>query len=388
MKVDYLKLSDSKSFPLGNNVVDFFSKFTIDYDIQIVEFFYDPEGVDYDYLANLDYHAKLIFWVCTDSIISKQTFNYYENTVIEPFDKMQDICRHHSDKKFVLLCHQSNLEQYVNVPNLYVEHIINIKLEKRYKKCRLKNFGNKPRSWFCINNYLREHRVGVISYLLADREIRLYGKIGFNPIFQLQQERFKRIINSYFKFNKRQMKQINKGYNELLKLPFSGLAKGVIRDPIDNYNKKLSTLYESTFLEIITGSLYFEPTPFFSEKEIQCVYGMNFFIFINCPYSINVFKNKFGFDVFDDIIDHSYDSIRDPTQRLVQAIDCNKNLLTSPKTLANLWKENRQRFEENIDLMDNYLYNKEFQQDFDFGIIKKVLKDMDIDVKLKEYYKG
>jgi hypothetical protein len=388
MKVDYLNLSDNGSFPVGSNVTDFFSRFYIDYDIQIIEFLYDPEGVDYDYLANLDYHAKIIFWVCTDSIIDKSTFNYYADKAIKPFDKMQDICRHHSDKKFVLLCHQSNLEQYVNVPNLYVEHMINIKLEKRYKKCRLKNFGNKPRSWFCINNSLKEHRLAVISHLLGENKVSRYGKIGYTPGFKMERERFLDIIKDYFKFNKGEMQQIINGYNNLCKSSFSRLTNSVIKDPIDNYNYNLYPVYESTLLEIITGSLYFEPTPFFSEKEIQCVYGMNFFIFINCPYSINVFKNKFGFDVFDDIIDHSYDSIRDPTQRLVQAIDCNKNLLTSPKTLANLWKENRQRFEKNIDLMDNYLYNKEFQQDFDFGIIKKVLKDMDIDVRLKEYYKG
>ena len=61
-------------------------------------------------------------------------------------------------------------------------------------------------------------------------------------------------------------------------------------------------------------------------------------------------------DVFDDIIDHSYDAIEDPEQRLRQAINLNKDLLTDINKVKQLWKDNRNRFVNNVNFARNTLY--------------------------------
>jgi hypothetical protein len=64
-----------------------------------------------------------------------------------------------------------------------------------------------------------------------------------------------------------------------------------------------------------------------------------------------------GIDVFDDIVDHSYDSIADPTDRLYHAVVDNIRLLTDLEFVKNQWKSNRSRFVNNIDFVKDKMYN-------------------------------
>jgi len=54
-----------------------------------------------------------------------------------------------------------------------------------------------------------------------------------------------------------------------------------------------------------------------------------------------------GIDMFDDVIDHSYDIIEDPALRINSAIDLNLDILTSSNVIE-LWKENKYRIDKNI----------------------------------------
>jgi hypothetical protein len=64
-----------------------------------------------------------------------------------------------------------------------------------------------------------------------------------------------------------------------------------------------------------------------------------------------------GMDMFDDIIDHSYDTIENPIDRLYTAITSNIELLTNNQKTKQLWKDNRQRFVNNVAFAKNTLYN-------------------------------
>jgi hypothetical protein len=54
-----------------------------------------------------------------------------------------------------------------------------------------------------------------------------------------------------------------------------------------------------------------------------------------------------GVDMFDDVIDHSYDIIEDPAERINAAIDLNLDILTSPIMLER-WKQHKYRIHKNI----------------------------------------
>jgi hypothetical protein len=83
-----------------------------------------------------------------------------------------------------------------------------------------------------------------------------------------------------------------------------------------------------------------------------------------------------GLDMFDDIIDHSYDNISDPAERLECAILNNKELLTNNKRTKDLWIKNQNRFKNNIDFCRERLYN--FYNTRSNDLFKEILHDYNI----------
>jgi hypothetical protein len=62
---------------------------------------------------------------------------------------------------------------------------------------------------------------------------------------------------------------------------------------------------------------------------------------------------KIGIDVFNDIIDHSYQYIEHPGQRVVEAILRNLNFLKNMELQATLRNQNIDRFNSNLELVRN-----------------------------------
>ena len=65
-----------------------------------------------------------------------------------------------------------------------------------------------------------------------------------------------------------------------------------------------SVAYKDTALNIITETSVTQQ--FFTEKTFKAIYAKQFFLLVCAPNSVDRLR-KFGFDVYDDVIDHSYD---------------------------------------------------------------------------------
>ena len=61
--------------------------------------------------------------------------------------------------------------------------------------------------------------------------------------------------------------------------------------------------------------------------------------------------------MFDDIVDHSYDLIDNPIDRLYSAIYNNHKLLTDNNYIKELWIQHKDRFESNINVAKSSMYN-------------------------------
>lgn len=114
-----------------------------------------------------------------------------------------------------------------------------------------------------------------------------------------------------------------------------------------NYEEYLRDFYRTTVVDVITETLYYNRSISPSEKYFQSVYGMNFPIMISCPGTVDYLR-KHGFDVFDDVIDHSYDKIEHDVNRIIYAINSNFEMLANPAVARAKWHECRERFEKNI----------------------------------------
>jgi hypothetical protein len=123
---------------------------------------------------------------------------------------------------------------------------------------------------------------------------------------------------------------------------------------IKNYQNNLRSLYKNSFVEFVSSTLFLEQTIAMNEKFTNCIGGFNFPIFISSVGTVEHVRNL-GFDVFDDIVDHSYDLILDPIHRLHTAIHTNQHLLITHENTKKLWSQSQHRFQNNFDFLQNKL---------------------------------
>ena len=109
-------------------------------------------------------------------------------------------------------------------------------------------------------------------------------------------------------------------------------------------------------MEIVAETTFKEPTLLLTEKTQNAFMGCNFPIFIS-TYGTVAFLREMRLDMYDDIIDHSYDTITDPVERVYAAIYNNKELLSNNNNTKKLWKENVDRVKSNAAFFSQTMYD-------------------------------
>jgi len=237
---------------------------------------------------------------------------------------------------------------------------------KQIKPVTEKNFLGKH--VVCLNRLMRMHRIVLLSYLYAKK----YNKHIHLTALKLPN-----------KSNKSFMDQVDwnftpdlfdirdeciQGYDLLCKdidnltgiEPYKVLNNSeyvVEYCNTENFEKNLRKIYLNSVVEIITESTYILPTGFPTEKYLHTIYGFNFPIIVSNKGMVKYLRD-FGFDMFDDIIDHSYDCIEDNLLRLQQAIELNKEIITNKEFAIEQWHKNKDRFEKNLEFAQNEMCEK------------------------------
>ena len=104
-------------------------------------------------------------------------------------------------------------------------------------------------------------------------------------------------------------------------------------------------------------SLHTWSVPFFTEKSIKPFAWGQLPIFVSHAGFLQKIRD-FGFDLFDDIIDHSYDSEPDPRIRIKLCVDqLEKICKWSLEDCRKFKQDNMQRFENNRKVLDELLLN-------------------------------
>jgi hypothetical protein len=98
--------------------------------------------------------------------------------------------------------------------------------------------------------------------------------------------------------------------------------------------------------------------PFITEKTIKAFAWCQVPIFITCK-DHDLYLRRYGFDLFDDIIDHSYNQEDDPTTRIKMAIDQLEKICSwSIEKCSDYKKQNTERFLKNYTLARQQIYSE------------------------------
>lgn len=311
-------------------------------------------------LKTINYTKDIVVWLTHDSLRGVNEHDWYDpNAKLQGLSTLQDVCKMHPARQFILLTPHCHLQSLVEVDNL---HIVDLppypwaaNQKTNWYQRGYENRSTIAHNWVTFMHSPDWHRTALLAYLLF---LQL-DKTGTMSVSS-------RLLNRACEFNSAaeylsyamtpiQWHCIEQGFAQLKEKTFNNglhLPTSIGKNVITNYNDILLPVYKQTGVEIVTSSIYSEPVPYITEKEVQAIYGCNFLIFISPANTVAWLRDQ-GFDMFDDIVDHSYDSILDPAQRLFCAINNNINLLNGTTDLDSLLLGNTQRFRNNCELADS-----------------------------------
>lgn len=118
------------------------------------------------------------------------------------------------------------------------------------------------------------------------------------------------------------------------------------------YDHLLKTsVFEPTAISLITEPVFYERETIITEKTIMAVWAGTLPIWVGGWRCADVMR-RYGFDVFDDVVDHSYQYLDDPTDRCRRAIELNLALLTDTIDMSAF----QNRLQHNLDLMRSNIW--------------------------------
>ena len=134
-------------------------------------------------------------------------------------------------------------------------------------------------------------------------------------------------------------------------------------------------VFEPTCVSLITEPCYLEREIMITEKTVMAMYAGTLPIWIG-GWRLPDAMRDLGFDVFDDIVDHSYSTLADPVARLDQALIKNQRLLTDFDLVRDFIAVNQQRLQHNVDLLEQNVFldlvHQQVQQNPRLGAIAQL----------------
>jgi hypothetical protein len=143
------------------------------------------------------------------------------------------------------------------------------------------------------------------------------------------------------------------------------LDQGVQQGSINNaqtYTHLLQkNIFEPSCISLITEPSFLERETMHTEKTIMSIYAGTLPIWVGGWRLASTLRGM-GFDVFDDIIDHSYEHMEDPWDRAYYAIERNIRLLKDFKCASSFISDNQHRLRNNINLVETNPFKKVCEQ--------------------------
>ena len=119
------------------------------------------------------------------------------------------------------------------------------------------------------------------------------------------------------------------------------------------YQALLQTqVFEPSWVSLVTEPAYYEQETIVTEKTIMAICGGTIPIWVG-GWRIADYMRSQGYDVFDDIVDHSYQNLNDPARRVEQAIIRNIDLLKNVRPVS------VDRLTHNLDLLKKNNFQQE-----------------------------
>jgi hypothetical protein len=232
------------------------------------------------------------------------------------------------------------------------------------------SFDKKERFFMCFNRGPKIHRYSLLVFMLKHNLLDDSNWSFIPNFFSVYDfENYRQIFNvDEIKNYDKEIKTLNE-----LKLKISDYEKTELSFNDNNeiivLNPKYKNVllppeipenYINSYVNLVTETKFFdnENVIQISEKSFKPFFYYQFPMILATHHHINAMKEKYDFDFFDDVIDHSYDNEPNQKKRFNLFVNEVKRLHDNKENLIEFYRNNQLRFETNknkvISIMNNY----------------------------------
>lgn len=227
------------------------------------------------------------------------------------------------------------------------------------------NENKKGKFFLCHNRTPKPHRYSILLLLkngniLDDVNWSLVSQCGDEQIFSLlfTQEEIKKYNDNVKFFISINLKKSDYELEENWFMPNCNEinTEGL---PVWMRVPEKAESFENSYVNIITESSYLDSDSIvhITEKSFRPFYFYQLPIFVASHHHVKHLKEIYKFDMFEDVIDHSYDDLVNDRDRLFKIFDEIKRLHENKENIKEFYKKNYSRFEKNRKIIYDILKN-------------------------------
>ena len=271
-----------------------------------------------------------------------------------------------------------NYKSKINVYSImYLPIVVSLSLKKNDIPF---NTHEKDKFFMCFNRGPKIHRCGVLIYMLKNKLLD-DTNWSFIPLYSKKCKNSNYL--SLFDYNELETLHHEIDYIDNLKIKISDTEVNDLEFDNNNeitiinpiyvnrlYPPDIPHNYENTYVNIVTESQFIDlgNVVHITEKSFKPFFYYQFPIILATHHHIKSLKEKYDFDFFDDIINHSYDNEPNQKKRFKMITEELKRLHENKVTLIEFYSKNLQRFEDNKNKVIQIGKNKS-----DYFFIKNLL---------------
>jgi hypothetical protein len=238
------------------------------------------------------------------------------------------------------LGHDDVLAQY---PHVYAPFHLAAEVELFRKQKIQYNWNNKTHCFNFMINKPRPGRIKLLEYIETHKLVNRRHSLPW------QQSTYASIAVTDYRIG-----------NEVVL--DRGVRNGSYSNP-ETYQKLLQqSVFEPTCVSLITEPCYYEKESIISEKTVMAMYAGTIPIWAGGWRLPDVMRDL-GFDIFDDLVDHSYSTKSEPEQRLFCALDSNRHLLENFELVSKFVMANQHRLAHNVSLLEQNCFLQKVQRE-------------------------
>jgi hypothetical protein len=283
-------------------------------------------------------NIKLVYFIEDESVTLENLL------LIDAYTKFENL----NQKNVYVYNNNASMELFLKNNNLnfnvFKSSFLPITYSNKFNEFDIEFVKNKKFLFLIQNKRLKTHRFATMCFLMKNN---LLSKIDWSFIENHMLGQFD-FFNSNYLHN---LLDKNIYENEIKILSNTILKKN--NHESDIFDCKyivdfiVSETFQDSYVNITTESHFIESDIHITEKSFKPFYFYQIPIIIGTHGHVKKMKELYGYDFFDDIIDHSYDDVIDNQERLDMVLNEILRISNNEDAIKKFYKSNKARFEQN-----------------------------------------